>query len=107
MGYRELWFANNRPNRFGKYQCVQCRGWFDKSNIDIDHRIPKRDGGTDDLWNLQPMCRTCNRSKRDRQSNVENAETLIRATMSGELDKALGGIAIQKAKDFLGLRYKR
>lgn len=107
MGYRETWFANNKPNWAGQYRCVKCGGYFDKSQIDIDHRIPKRDGGTDDLWNLQPMCRTCNRSKRDRQSGLENAETLIRATANGELGTALGGIAKQALKDALGIKYKR
>lgn len=107
MGYREKWFQNHRPNIFGKYRCVRCGGWFRKDQIEIDHRIPKRDGGTDDLWNLQPMCRHCNRSKRDRQSNVETASTLVRATANGQLGKAVGNIAKRKVKDALGFKYKR
>lgn len=107
MGYREKWFQHHRPNIFGKYRCVRCGGWFRKDQIEIDHRIPKRDGGTDDLWNLQPMCRHCNRSKRDRQSNVETASTLVRATANGQLGKAVGNIAKRKVKDALGFKYKR
>lgn len=107
MGYREEWFKHNPPNMFGKYRCVCCGGWFSKSEIDIDHRIPKRDGGTDDLWNLQPMCRHCNRSKRDRQTKFETANTLVRATANGQLGKALGGMAKQGIKDVLGIKYKR
>lgn len=107
MGYREKWFQHHRPNIFGKYRCVRCGGWFRKDQIEIDHRIPKRDGGTDDLWNLQPMCRHCNRSKRDRQSNVETASTLVRATANGQLGKAVGNIAKRKVKDVLGFKYKR
>ena len=107
MGYRETWFNNNKPNIFGKYRCVRCGGHFTKDQIEIDHRIPKRDGGTDDLWNLQPMCRHCNRSKRDRQSGFETASTLVRATAHGQLGKAVGGMAKQGVKDVLGIKYKR
>ena len=107
MGYRQTWFAHNNPNMFGKYRCVRCGGHFDKSQIEIDHRIPKREGGTDDLWNLQPLCVHCNRSKRDRQTKIETASTLIRATANGQLGVAVGGIAKQKVKDALGFKYKR
>lgn len=107
MGYRDKWFAARRPNMFGKYRCVRCGGWFRKDQIEIDHRIPKRDGGTDDLWNLQPMCRTCNRSKRDRQSGFETASTLVRATAHGDLGKAVGSMAVRGLKDALGIKYRR
>ena len=107
MGYREEWFKHNGPNMFGKYRCVGCGGYFTKSQIEIDHRIPRRHGGTDDLWNLQPMCRPCNRSKRERNTKAETAGTLIRATMHGDLGKAVGGIAIRGVKDALGIKYKR
>lgn len=107
MGYRDNWFNHNHPNIFGKYRCVKCGGWFNKSEIEIDHRIPKRDGGTDDLWNLQPLCRHCNRAKRDRQSKIETASTLVRATAHGQLGKALGNMAAREVKDMLGIKYKR
>ena len=107
MGYRDKWFAAHRPNMLGKYRCVRCGGWFRKDQIEIDHRIPKRDGGTDDLWNLQPMCRTCNRSKRDRQSGFETASTLVRATAHGDLGKAVGSMAVRGLKDALGIKYRR
>ena len=107
MGYRDKWFAAHRPNMCGKYRCVRCGGWFRKDQIEIDHRIPKRDGGTDDLWNLQPMCRTCNRSKRDRQSGFETASTLVRATAHGDLGKAVGSMAVRGLKDALGIKYRR
>lgn len=107
MGYREKWFNAHSPNFFGKYRCVKCGGWFTKEQIEIDHRIPKRDGGTDDLWNLQPMCRKCNRAKRDRQTGFETAGTLVRATVNGQLGTALGGMAKQGIKDALGIKYRR
>ena len=106
-GYRELWFKNNKPNLFGKYRCVSCGGFFNKTEIEIDHRIPKRKGGTDDLWNLQPMCRHCNRSKRERQTKGETAVTLVGAALHGGLGKAVGGMASRKVKDTLGIKYTR
>ena len=112
MGYRETFFVHNPgtklPFKRGTYwQCVTCGKWFSKSEITVDHRIPKRDGGTDDVWNLQPMCRSCNSSKRDRQSGVETAATLVKAASQGDLGKALGSMATQTFKDALGVKYKR
>lgn len=112
MTYREKFFAANkgckRPFKNGTwYRCVKCGGWFLKKDIEIDHRIPKRCGGTDDLWNLQPMCRHCNRSKHDNQSGFETANTLMRATAHGQLGRAVGSMATRKVKDAFGIRYKR
>lgn len=111
-GYREKWFkANPGKKRFGHrglwWKCVRCHEWFHKEDIDIDHRLPKRDGGTDDLWNLQPMCKHCNRSKHDNQTAGETFSTMARAAVHGELGKAIGGVAKQKLKDAVGIKYKR
>lgn len=67
--YRELWFKNNKGIA-GRYQCRHCKGWFNKSEIDIDHIIPRKYGGTDTLSNLQPLCKHCNRSKKADVSKV-------------------------------------
>lgn len=112
MGYREDWFKANQgvklPFKSGTYyRCVNCNNYFTKSEIDIDHRIPKRDGGTDDLWNLQPMCKHCNRSKKDNQTGFETANTVVQAAMNGGLGKLAGSVAKQKMKDALGIKYKR
>ena len=112
MGYRETYFAHNPgvklPFKRGTwYRCVSCGGWFSKSQITVDHKISKRKGGTDDLWNLQPMCRSCNSSKRERTSNFEMASTMVNATVHGDLGHLAGSMAKQKAKDMLGIKYKR
>ena len=117
MGYRETFF-NNTPSFMGKYRCVCCGGLFTKSQIDVDHRIPKRQGGTDDLWNLQAMCKTCNRSKGAKTTGVDVVGTLIAGTVSGLMTGGVEGgvvnltrlgksVAKQKVKDALGIKYKR
>ena len=64
MGYREDYFEHNKSNH-GWYTCVRCGGKFRKSEIDVDHIIPQKYGGSDHLNNLQCMCKHCNRSKQD------------------------------------------
>jgi hypothetical protein len=112
MGYREDFFNAHQgitiPGKRGKqYRCVSCGKFFPKSQIDVDHRLPKRKGGTDDLWNLQAMCVHCNRSKKDKQSGFETVQTVIGATTHGGLGSLVKGVATQKAKDALGIKYKR
>ena len=64
MGYREDYFEHHKSNH-GWYTCVRCGGKFRKSDIDVDHIIPQKYGGSDHLHNLQCMCKHCNRSKQD------------------------------------------
>lgn len=42
------------------YRCQECGGWADLS---IDHVVPEAKGGTDDLDNLQTLCRKHNSQK--------------------------------------------
>lgn len=60
--YRDMYFKENK-GVMGKYQCSRCGGWFDKSDIDIDHIIPQKYVKLDMEFNLQAMCKHCNRSK--------------------------------------------
>ncbi|OOO00395.1 MAG: hypothetical protein ATN35_07600 [Epulopiscium sp. Nele67-Bin004] len=69
MGYRENYFKEN-TGFMGKWKCVRCKKWFPKEQIDIDHIIPKSKGGSDKLYNLQAMCRKCNRSKGNKTNNT-------------------------------------
>lgn len=46
-----------------KYGCRACGS---KENLTVDHIIPKTKGGTDDTWNLQCLCKTCNSKKGNR-----------------------------------------
>ena len=62
MNYRELWFANNESDH-GWYTCARCGKKIRKADVDIDHIVPQKYGGEDKLYNLQCLCKHCNRSK--------------------------------------------
>lgn len=64
MGYRDDYFSKN-PSNHGWYTCVRCGRKFRKGDMDIDHIIPQNRGGGDNEFNLQCMCKHCNRSKQD------------------------------------------
>lgn len=54
---------------FFNNSCVCCGYKFEDGNHPTkDHVIPRSHGGTDDISNLQPLCRQCNSSKRNRHS---------------------------------------
>ena len=89
-----------------------------KNEIDVDHRIAKRLGGTDDLWNLQAMCKHCNRSKGKNSTNGEIVQTVATGAISGLISGGAEGavvnltrlgksVAKQKVKDAFGIKYKR
>jgi 5-methylcytosine-specific restriction endonuclease McrA len=64
--------------------------------LQVDHRLPKDWGGTDDLENLQPLCEECNRGKKNLFASYRAFAEEIRAAVShdsvhvriGELIKA-------------------
>jgi hypothetical protein len=46
-----------------KYRCVKCESFVD---LQIDHVYPHSKGGSDELDNLQTLCASCNRIKKDK-----------------------------------------
>lgn len=48
------------------YRCVECGATNKDTVLHIDHIIPFSKGGSDELDNLQTLCKSCNISKSDR-----------------------------------------
>lgn len=46
----------------GQPRCAVCRGYLPARSISYDHRVPRRDGGTGDLANVQLTHPYCNQS---------------------------------------------
>jgi hypothetical protein len=66
---REKWTATSGSKRqvvfeAGGWQCAECGHQGDEDNpLEIDHIVPICKGGTNELSNLQVLCRKCNRTK--------------------------------------------
>ena len=56
----------NRQAVYNKYggHCAYCGREIRFRDMQVDHMKPKAFGGTDDIENLMPSCRTCNHYKR-------------------------------------------
>jgi hypothetical protein len=61
-------------NKYGGH-CAYCGNEIDIKNMQVDHVIPKRIGGMDDINNLNPACRRCNHYKR--AEKLERFRTLL------------------------------
>jgi hypothetical protein len=76
------------PGRKGYwYRCANCGKWCgrpgrEKANIpeadkmEVDHIRPWSKGGSDDLFNLQPLCKSCNRTKSANPTMKDNVKTV-------------------------------
>lgn len=86
--YRAIYFKENK-GFMGKYQCVKCKGWFPKEQIDVDHIIPQKYIKIDNAANLQAMCQHCNRSKGANTDNVvvdlvkQNTKRAVKGAIKG------------------------
>jgi 5-methylcytosine-specific restriction enzyme A len=47
-------------------QCQSCHCIFSEAKLNVDHIIPIALGGSNDLSNLQTLCRRCNNKKKHR-----------------------------------------
>ncbi len=46
------------------YQCQSCGKMQTQTALQVDHIIPIANGGSNDLSNLQTLCRRCNQQKK-------------------------------------------
>ncbi|MCA1840201.1 MAG: HNH endonuclease [Actinobacteria bacterium] len=52
-------------------QCLKCER--DDVRLTKDHVIPVSKGGTNDIGNIQPLCQSCNASKKDKHIDYRPA----------------------------------
>ncbi len=99
MNYREEWFKHNESNH-GWYTCAKCGKKLRKSEVDIDHIVPQKYGGSDRLFNLQCLCKHCNRSKQASmkdtfqdlvRENGSRAIKNVKKNLTSTVKKALTG----------------
>ncbi|MBO4401926.1 MAG: HNH endonuclease [Selenomonadaceae bacterium] len=84
MNYREKFFAAN-PSNHGWYTCAKCGKKLRKAEVDVDHIIPQKYGGKDELYNLQCLCKHCNRSKQAKLKGV--ASNLVKHNVKRAVKK--------------------
>jgi len=55
----------DRTKVYNKYNghCAYCGNEIEIEDMQVDHIVSQRNGGTDDLSNLNPSCRLCNHYK--------------------------------------------
>lgn len=56
--------------------------------MEVDHILPWSKGGSDELYNLQPLCKPCNRSKSAGSAGWDNVKTVKNRIIHGEFIKA-------------------
>ena len=64
---------DNKHHLYGKQQgyCNACEHHFEYRHFAIDHITPRKDGGSDELGNLQLLCGSCNSIKGSRLTMPE------------------------------------
>lgn len=116
--------ANPGVRRMGKkgmwYRCAHCGKWCgrpgrerayipENEKMEVDHIRPWSMGGSDELWNLQPLCKPCNRTKSNDANFVDNVKMVKNDVMHGDFltagvkkavrnNKILKGLGITKRK---------
>ncbi len=95
MGYRENWFAENKSDH-GWYTCAKCGKKLRKADVDIDHIVPQKHHGSDKAFNLQCLCKHCNRSKQARVSVTETGGDLINTNTKRVVKSVKFGVKLAK-----------
>lgn len=72
--------------------CFWC-GFAGQASFDVDHLLPRSQGGNEDPTNLVAACVSCNRSRQDRPASMANEwvsrSRFLRQTPQERMDAAL------------------
>lgn len=74
------------------YRCAHCGVWCgraggekakipDHLKMEVDHIKPWSRGGSDAMFNLQPLCHTCNRSKSNNMTGKDNFKSAVNTVL--------------------------
>ena len=99
------------------YRCAHCGRWCgrpgrehanipDYAKMEVDHIVPWSRGGSDKLYNLQPLCKPCNRSKSNNAGMVDTIHGGVNAVMhpvDSVAGIARGAFRLNKVLKALGL----
>ena len=104
------------------YRCKNCGNWCgragrehanipDHLKMEVDHIVPWSRGGSDNIHNLQPLCKPCNRAKKSSMTTKDNfraginglfhpVDTFIATPVrkAARQNKLLKGLGITKRK---------
>ena len=78
------------------YKCAHCGKWCGRpgrerayipedQKMEVDHIKPWSQGGSDELWNLQPLCKPCNRSKSANSGGRDNLKIIKNNIVHGDI----------------------
>jgi hypothetical protein len=83
-GGRPLQYREIRKKRLqlDAHRCVKCSG---KDHLTVHHRVPRSEGGKDDLANLETLCAKCHlsvhRSERRARASRKVANRALRKSL--------------------------
>ncbi len=60
---KKEFLRKQKPNKEDKYQCFDCKKYFYKEELTMDHKDPWSKGGRTELSNAELLCRPCNSKK--------------------------------------------
>jgi ATP adenylyltransferase len=69
-----------------QFHCELCGISADEKALEVDHILPRNNGGTDELHNYQALCYSCNAMKRDRDDTDFRA---VKASFTEKPDDCL------------------
>jgi hypothetical protein len=76
----------DRKAVYNKYngRCAYCGCKIDFKDMQVDHVVSKRNGGKDDITNLNPACRLCNHYK-----NADPLESFRNWALGGVIQRLM------------------